>query len=176
MVKRCTSTISIRIRNKACIRRKLWGLSYLVDLWALAGEAIPQNDSALIVAAGQEVLVITAPADTATVEDMESHFHLDIQLVTDTLRSYIWYWMLLFCFLQQLWQLFSSFISMAFACVVTISFQVTSHNFCEIMTTEWEINQFIEFSISEDLTGKNLFIFLLMHYFDFHNSEQCTST
>ena len=39
--------------------------SHLVDFGALAGESIPQNDCTLIIAAGQEVLVITAPADTA---------------------------------------------------------------------------------------------------------------
>lgn len=41
-------------------------VSHLVDFGPLAGESVPQNDGALIVAAGQKVLVITAPADTAT--------------------------------------------------------------------------------------------------------------
>lgn len=40
-------------------------VSHLVDFGPLAGESVPQNDGALIVAAGQKVLVITAPADTA---------------------------------------------------------------------------------------------------------------
>jgi len=40
--------------------------SYLVDFGPLAGEPIPQDDSTLVVAAGQKVLVVAAPADTAT--------------------------------------------------------------------------------------------------------------
>lgn len=40
-------------------------VSYLVDLGSVAGEPIPQDDGTLIVTAGQKVLVITAPADTA---------------------------------------------------------------------------------------------------------------
>lgn len=39
--------------------------AYLVDFGPLAGEAVPQDDGAFVVAAGQKVLVITAPADTA---------------------------------------------------------------------------------------------------------------
>lgn len=39
---------------------------YLVDFGPLAGESIPEDDCTLIVTAGQEILVIAAPADTAT--------------------------------------------------------------------------------------------------------------
>lgn len=38
---------------------------YLVDFGPLASKTIPQNDSTLIVAAGQKVLMIATPADTA---------------------------------------------------------------------------------------------------------------
>lgn len=52
-------------------------MSYLVNFRPLAGESIPQNDSTLIVAAGQKALVIAAPADTAVTKkvDFESQAH-----------------------------------------------------------------------------------------------------
>lgn len=37
----------------------------LVDFGPLTGKSIPQDDSTLIVTAGQKVLVVAAPADTA---------------------------------------------------------------------------------------------------------------
>lgn len=43
--------------------RQSW--MHLVDFGPLAGKSIPQDDSSLIVTAGQKVLVIAAPADTA---------------------------------------------------------------------------------------------------------------
>lgn len=49
---------------------------YLIDFGPLAGESIPQDDCALIVTACQEILVIAAPADTATTNKVSFHFTL----------------------------------------------------------------------------------------------------
>ena len=40
----------------------------------MAGEAVPQNDGALVVTAGQKVLVVAAPADTATTDEVGISF------------------------------------------------------------------------------------------------------
>lgn len=43
--------------------------SNLVDFGLLARESVPQDDGALVVAAGQKVLVVAAPADTAATKN-----------------------------------------------------------------------------------------------------------
>lgn len=58
----CNLPVLIIPIKKQCFKPKV---SYLVDFGPLASEPIPQNDSTLIVAAGQKVLMIAAPADTA---------------------------------------------------------------------------------------------------------------
>lgn len=45
-----------------CVQKKD---AHLIDLWPLSCETIPENNSSLIVAAGQQILVIATPADTA---------------------------------------------------------------------------------------------------------------
>lgn len=50
----------------------------LVDFGPLAGESIPQDDSTLVVAAGQKVLVIAAPADTATTNKVWDRFKVQV--------------------------------------------------------------------------------------------------
>lgn len=46
----------------------------LVNFGLLACESIPQNDGALIVAAGEKVLVVAAPADTAATKNIHVIF------------------------------------------------------------------------------------------------------
>lgn len=48
----------------------------LVDFGLLACESIPQNNGALIVTAGQKVLVVAAPADTAATKNIYIIFPL----------------------------------------------------------------------------------------------------
>lgn len=60
----------------------------------MAGESVPQDDGTLIVTACQKVLVITAPADTATVNKFGITFIITFTLLTFLKTSLVHFWLL----------------------------------------------------------------------------------